>query len=197
MKQSAVIHILAGGTSRRMGTDKSMLKLAGKHLIDWIRMTAESVDCPVNLITKDLQTGKGPLAGIETGLNQSDASLHIFLSCDMPFVSHPTLKDLMSAAGESNGIVCMQMEHRRGFPIGIPHRFLPMVQAELKADRRSLYALFHHSETQAFQWSDEDRMEAYNINTPCEFETAQNWVAANGLCPPMVSRVAKMSRVIE
>jgi molybdopterin-guanine dinucleotide biosynthesis protein A len=195
MTPSTVIHILAGGSSRRMGTDKSLLKLDGKHLIDWVRLTAVALSSPVNLISKDLQPGKGPLAGIETGLRHSDADFHLFLSCDMPFVSVPTLKDLTINASKLNGIACMQMENRRGFPLVVPHRFLSMVQAELKADRRSLYALFHHEETQVFQWSDADSMEAFNINTPPEFETARGWVAANGIYPPVVSRVMGIIRV--
>jgi len=197
MSASTVVHILAGGGSRRMVTDKSCLELQGKSLLDWVRLTAEELGCQINLIRKDLQPGKGPLAGIETGLSHCHALLHLFLSCDMPFVSLPTLKDLMSTSTTTNGIVCMQMDELRGFPMVIPCRFLSMVRSELSADRRSLYALFHHPETQAFQWSEDDRMEAFNINTPSEFETARTWVKEHDLDTPVLKREGDLSSAEE
>ena len=196
MSVSTMIHILAGGGSRRMGTDKSCLELQGNPLLDWVRLTASELGCQINLIRKDLQPGKGPLAGIATGLSHCDALLHLFLSCDMPFVSVPTLKDLLSAATATNGIVCMQMDERRGFPLVIPCRFLSMVQSELSADRRSLYALFHHTETQAYKWSDDDRMEGFNINTPSEFETARAWAEEHALIAPVLRRKGKLSDIV-
>ena len=114
----------------------------------------------------------------------------------MPFVSLPTLKDLMSTATTTNGIVCMQMDERRGFPMVSPCRVLSRVQSELSADRRSLHALFHHPETQVFQWSEDDWMEAFNINTPSEFEAARNWVKEHDLDTPVLSRRANLSPVL-
>lgn len=193
MNSSTVIHILAGGTSRRMGSDKSALKLQNVTLLDWVVKTAGCLDCQVNVITKDLNPGKGPLAGIETGLCQyAAASMHVFLSCDMPLVSVSTLKDLLRVASDTSWIVCMEMESRRGFPLIVPASILSLVQSELKADRRSLYALFHHPKAQVFQWSRQDRMEAFNINTPSEFEAAQRWVIEHAISPPVLMRSSSL-----
>ena len=195
VNSSVAIHILAGGTSRRMGEDKSLLRLRGMTLLDWVRITAEALGHPVQVIRRALQPGKGPLAGIETGLNQSDAMVQLFLSCDMPLVSVPTLFDLIKAGEDSDGVACMEVNERRGFPLVIPRRLLPFIQSELQADRRSLYALFHHSECKVFRWQTADHMESFNINTPEEFEIARSWVADQDAAAPVTRRSRGLLRI--
>lgn len=80
--------------------------------------------------------------GIETGLMHSGSAFHLFLSCDMPFVSEQTLKDLIAITQDHQTVVCMEDKGRRGFPLVVPDHFLPLVKSQLDQGRRSLYSLF-------------------------------------------------------
>lgn len=95
--------ILAGGRSRRMGQNKALMKLDGVRVID--RMIAEFKHVSDKLILivnepdifKDVQAivftderpfkGKGPLAGLYTGLTRANGGACLVVACDMPFAS--------------------------------------------------------------------------------------------------------------
>lgn len=96
--------ILAGGRSSRLGRSKALQAIGGKTLIQWvidrlailsteiIIATAHGEEIPyssdVRLETvADIHPGKGPLAGIYSGLIASSSSRAIVVSCDTPFVS--------------------------------------------------------------------------------------------------------------
>lgn len=93
--------ILAGGKSSRMGTNKALLILDGKTVIERI---AEELSAAVDhliVVTnmpkeysflqlpmiKDRFLGRGPLAGIEAGLSLSTTEKNLIVACDMPFIS--------------------------------------------------------------------------------------------------------------
>jgi molybdopterin-guanine dinucleotide biosynthesis protein A len=96
--------ILAGGRSSRLGRNKSLQTVAGKTLIQWainrlailsteiIVATARGEEIPYssNISLKtvaDIHPGKGPLAGIYSGLIASSSPRAIVVSCDTPFLS--------------------------------------------------------------------------------------------------------------
>jgi molybdopterin-guanine dinucleotide biosynthesis protein A len=195
MDAPLIIHILAGGSSQRMGADKRHLLLQNVSMLDWCRLTAEGLGCPVNIIKEDQRQGHGPLGGIETGLMHSGSAFHLFLSCDMPFVSEQTLKDLIAITQDHQTVVCMEDKGRRGFPLVVPDHFLPLVKSQLDQGRRSLYSLFHHSESVVFCWKEEDRMESMNVNTQEEFSLAEHWVESRNLKPPVTFRHADLMRL--
>ncbi len=101
--------ILAGGKSRRMGSNKSFLKYGDitflEHQIaklgkifDEIIISANdaSVYASLNLpIVPDVMPEKGPLGGICAGLVRAK-SLHSFVvACDMPFIHERVILYLM------------------------------------------------------------------------------------------------------
>lgn len=65
MDAPLIIHILAGGSSQRMGADKRHLLLQNVSMLDWCRLTAEGLGCPVNIIKEDQRQGHGPLGGLK------------------------------------------------------------------------------------------------------------------------------------
>lgn len=195
MDTPLIIHILAGGTSRRMGADKRQLLLQGVAMLDWCRLTAEGLGFPVNVIKEDQRKGHGPLGGIETGVMHNQAACHMFLSCDMPFVSVQTLMDLIATIQDHQTVVCMEDKERRGFPLLVPGHFLPFIKNHLDEGRRSLYSLFYHTESVVFSWGKDDRMEAMNLNTQDEFNLAEHWVESMNLKPPVTSRHADLIKM--
>ena len=93
--------ILAGGKSSRMGTNKSLLKIGEKTIIERLRDLLQSMYKDVILITndpddykfldlsiyEDIFRHRGPLAGIHSGLKHSKTDLNFIISCDLPFMT--------------------------------------------------------------------------------------------------------------
>ncbi len=96
--------VLAGGKSSRLGRNKALQLVGGKSLIQWvidrlatvsaeiIIATAHGEEIPcssdVRLTTvADEYPGRGPLAGIYSGLIASPAPRAIVVGCDTPFLS--------------------------------------------------------------------------------------------------------------
>lgn len=112
--------ILAGGLSRRMGSDKAQLSLkpGGKTLLELVIEPVKSVVLPEDLIivankmpvfsqeaqlftvVADNFPGKGPLAGLEAGLNRTKQAYNFLLACDMPFLQVSLLRGMVARAGE-------------------------------------------------------------------------------------------------
>lgn len=98
--------ILAGGGSKRLKPNKLFLKLSGKSVIenlidnvkDYFEELLIATNFPhfynkLNLLTfSDKVKGKGPLAGIYTGLFYSRTYYNFFLAGDMPFVRSDLIK---------------------------------------------------------------------------------------------------------
>jgi molybdopterin-guanine dinucleotide biosynthesis protein A len=91
-------YVLAGGRSSRMGTDKALLQLAGKPLIERavekLRpicaevhiLSGDSVLEPYAPLVPDIHPGCGPIGGMEAALERSSHAWNLFLAVDMPFL---------------------------------------------------------------------------------------------------------------
>jgi molybdopterin-guanine dinucleotide biosynthesis protein A len=123
--EAVSVLILAGGRSRRMGRDKAWLDLNGQPLVahvaqralpladEVIFSTAEpdrfgelalSLGVPVQVVT-DEHPGAGPLAGIEAGLKAACHELVLAVATDMPFLSVPLLRFMLSRADGYDAVV--------------------------------------------------------------------------------------------
>ena len=101
--------ILSGGKSTRMGTNKSLLKIGDKTIIERLRDLLQSIFKDVILITnkpgdykflglptyEDIFRHRGPLAGIHSGLNHSKKNLNFIISCDLPFMTKEMINYLI------------------------------------------------------------------------------------------------------
>lgn len=102
--------ILAGGKSSRMGFDKSLIKYNDKSIIQIIFDVLDSVFTNIivisnsvanykflnTLIYSDYYVGKGPLAGIHSGLTNSLTKKNFIISCDLPFIDSKLIDYLIS-----------------------------------------------------------------------------------------------------
>jgi len=109
MKQKTTGIILSGGKSSRMDSDKGLLMLQGKPLIQYsievlkglcdeiiICANKQGYDTFGFPVIKDVYPDLGPIGGIYTGLLNSGSESNFVLSCDMPFISSQTLIYLLS-----------------------------------------------------------------------------------------------------
>ena len=110
--------VLAGGKSRRMGTEKGLLKVGGKHMIEYSIEVFEGICDQILIIENsdaynflgyevipDKIPKSGPMGGIYTGLLNSTNDLNLVLSCDMPFIRAELLNDLVRNSEEYDIVV--------------------------------------------------------------------------------------------
>ena len=96
MKATAII--MAGGKSKRMGRDKSMLLINGEPVIkhiyeqllphfDQVLVSSDNVSKYTFLgarVVPDEVTGKGPLIGIASAIRVSANDANFVIACDIP-----------------------------------------------------------------------------------------------------------------
>ena len=111
-------YVLAGGKSSRMGTDKALLKLAGRplawHAVTKLRRACADVQILSSRpelaefapLVPDMHEGCGPLGGLETALGHSWHEWNLFLPVDMPFLPSAFLDNWVRrvVAQENRGI---------------------------------------------------------------------------------------------
>ncbi|MEW6702640.1 MAG: molybdenum cofactor guanylyltransferase [Bacteroidota bacterium] len=102
--------ILSGGKSTRMGTNKSLLKLGDKTVIERIVDLMNPLFGRVILSTnnfdeygfldlemfEDIYNGFGPIGGIHSGLLHSQTEKNFIISCDIPLISAGIIKFLVN-----------------------------------------------------------------------------------------------------
>lgn len=104
-------YVLAGGESRRMGQDKALLEKGGEPVIlERVAVVTEAVgNCaivaPVGRyedlgvpVLADRWPGQGPLGGIVTALEASDAEWSLILAVDMLSVTPEFLAGILAEA---------------------------------------------------------------------------------------------------
>ncbi len=118
--------ILSGGKSKRMGVNKSLLMIENKTIIEIVCNIMSNLFSELLLITnepelykflrlktfKDIFPGKGPLAGIHSGLVHSKTQKNFILSCDMPLITVDMIntiinfkKDSFITVAKANGYI--------------------------------------------------------------------------------------------
>ena len=111
--------ILAGGKSSRMGTDKGLLQLCGKHIVGYaiealsgicnriiISSTSDAYQSLGYEVIADEIPGIGPMGGVYSALKESKTEKNLILSCDLPFVSKELLEHILS--------------HGEGYQVAVP-----------------------------------------------------------------------------
>jgi len=117
-KSEIEVFVLAGGKSRRMGSDKGLVNFKGEPMILHILRVLEKLNMPTSIISgnkgymkfgkpvyKDLIPDKGPLGGLYTALEFSSSPMLILLACDMPSINSESLNKLIELATSGKIVV--------------------------------------------------------------------------------------------
>ena len=121
LREKVTAIIMAGGDSRRMGTDKSMLAVNGRPLIqricEQLRDSFSQVLISANdagkfaflglAVVPDRVPGQGPLMGIASSLNASDNELNFVVACDIPQIELRLVRRMISEAAESGADIVL------------------------------------------------------------------------------------------
>ena len=181
--------ILAGGASRRMGTDKAFLNLGGVALIGRVVGLLRTVFSDIIIVTnKPYAFGKfgtvivtdafdceGPLTGIYSGLSHARDEYGFVVACDMPFLN-PSLISFMAECAVGHEAVVPFLDGRYE-PLHAVYRktLLPAVRDRIETGKRRIQDLFQETAVLRVTEADVDRFDAAhrsfrNLNTPEEFE---------------------------
>lgn len=156
----AVGFVLAGGQSRRMGTDKALVELGGETLIARAIGILKSAGFPVSIagapsgvrsrleayapLIPDIEPGRGPLAGICAALRSTPAPLAVFLPVDVPLLPASLLLYLVRHARITSMAVTLASVNAapQTFPAVIARDALPVLERELALGRLGCLAAF-------------------------------------------------------
>jgi len=183
LREEASALLLAGGGSRRMGRDKSMLSINGRPMIEHIYRQLEPnfrevlISCSEAgkysflgaRMIPDQIPGQGPLMGIATTLKAAGCELVAVVSCDTPDVRMPLLRRMLRAAEGHDGVVpCWQ--GGRVEPLFAVYRkgILPVAGQVLAEGRRRVDAIYPQCNILTLNLEDEAPLQ--NINTVEDFE---------------------------
>jgi molybdenum cofactor guanylyltransferase len=110
--------ILAGGQSSRMGTDKAMLQIDGKTLMERAIEICKPICHEILISSNNPKHGNfgftvvsdeikncGPMGGVYSCLNKSETDWNLMLSVDSVFVPNDFIKFLISKTGVVDAVV--------------------------------------------------------------------------------------------
>lgn len=124
--EPAAAIIIAGGASRRMGYDKSLIPIAGKpmiahiyqQLLPYFRQILISSNDPTKFtflnapVVVDKEPGVGPLMGIVCGVESSPYDLNFVVACDIPDIDIPLMRTMLTASVGYDCVIPQSGEHQ-------------------------------------------------------------------------------------
>jgi molybdopterin-guanine dinucleotide biosynthesis protein A len=191
--------ILAGGQSRRLGIDKSLLEVEGQPLLDRTVQTLatlsddlvvvtneaaryRSLDLRVRFVPDD-QRGMGALMGVYSGLRAARHGYALAVACDMPFLSLPLLR-YMATLTEGYDVVIPRLT---GLVEPLHSIYgkacLPFMAELLDQSRRKITSFFpqvrvRYVEDQELATFDPSHLSFVNVNTPEDWDTVQRLLSS-------------------
>ncbi|OGT00795.1 MAG: hypothetical protein A3F73_00215 [Gallionellales bacterium RIFCSPLOWO2_12_FULL_59_22] len=185
--------IMAGGDSRRMGTDKASLLFGGQTLLQSViatmrhlfpdvivsvRQPRDGIDLPQ---VCDEQPNGGPLAGLAASLEQINTPWAFMVACDMPFVAPEVVEILAKYRLQHQAVVPVVHGHPQPLAAFYAVNCLAPLRASLAAQQNSVRGLLKQLDV---RYVDEAEMLAadpllhsfFDLDTPQDVEAAMNRV---------------------
>ncbi len=188
--------VLAGGRGKRLGGDKATVEIAaGETLlrrsvtlveplsddIIVVRRPEQRLEAPGARVITDRAPFEGPLAGILAGLEAAREEWALVVACDMPFLSIPLLRYLLTLR-PGYDVVVPQLEVGMEPLHALYHRrAAPAVRAALERGERRLISFYRALRVRTVPVDelapyDRDGRTFFNINTPEDLEQARAWL---------------------
>jgi molybdopterin-guanine dinucleotide biosynthesis protein A len=147
--------LLAGGQSRRFGSNKALARLGDGRLIErparvlaelfthrlLITNTPELYEFLGWPMTPDLAPGGGPLAGIEAALSRAATPCIFVAGCDMPHLDRALITHLCSLAPGYDAVIPLTVKGWEPLHGVYAKTALPIISAALAAGTRKLQAV--------------------------------------------------------
>jgi molybdenum cofactor guanylyltransferase len=184
--------ILAGGKSRRMGTDKALLSVGREAMIERAAAELDKVCAEVLIsgcgeetgrrlglkVVPDLIKGMGPLSGIHAALLAAQSEKCLVVPCDMPFLS-AELAEVMIRQSEGYDVAVPQHgDYLQPLFAVYDKSCIQAIEEALRNNRHKVVDFYprmrvnYVSETILQAAADIDTV-FFNVNTPLELEKAR------------------------
>jgi molybdopterin-guanine dinucleotide biosynthesis protein A len=193
MAGSVSVAILAGGQSSRMGTNKALVRVGGKPIVERIVERVRPLSDDLILVTNrpeayawiglptfgDLVPNKGPLGGLYSALSAAQGPHTLVVSCDQPFLNVDLLRYLIELREGFDVVVPLAPD---GYPQSMHAVYgkacLDPIRAKLDADRLKVIGFFgevtvREVPAEEIAAIDPDRLSFVNINTPEDLAEAE------------------------
>ena len=180
------VAILAGGESRRMGTDKAGLEIGGTTLLERTARLALAVNLPVLVMGRarpddwllpevsflaDAEAGLGPVGGLATALRHSQTAV-LALACDLPLLMPDAVQWLISRAKlqfAPSGLVALNSGQQEPLFSVYDVSCLPLIEVRLAAGQHSLRGVIKAGNFAFADAPDWVAAQLANANTPEEW----------------------------
>ncbi len=180
MRDAPSAYILAGGRSRRFGSNKARALLDGTPLILHVAQALEPIVQDVTVISTmngaygdlrlrtiaDRRPDQGPLAGLERALlDREEPSWVLLVACDWVGLRASWLDTLWRARKPDHDAVAFRGNHWEPLFALYHTNILPQVQHSLTAGRRAMQTLLDEAISVALPLPN-DWLKARQVNTP-------------------------------
>ena len=182
--------ILAGGASRRMGTDKSQLLIDRQTFTERISVTLLTLTDSVTIVGRQEESSNlpsvadvypqwGALGGLHAALAACKREWAIVAACDLPFVTAELFSSLAALRLDHEAVVPIQIDGRPQ-PLAALYRVDPCRQRAtelIEAGRRRPLDLLEAVKTRWVPFDEIRNLEQsekffVNINTPSDYYEA-------------------------
>jgi molybdopterin-guanine dinucleotide biosynthesis protein A len=175
-----------------MGTDKGLVALAGKplvqHIVDRLDGLADEVLITTNkpdayaafgvLTAPDADPGAGALAGLLTALDAARGEVVLVVACDMPFVSRRLAEHMLRLAIDAEAVVPKDGEEFEPLFAVYRRACIEPIRRALDAGQRRVISFFPDvrlrvvdvDEARSIEPDDES---FFNVNTPADLAEAE------------------------
>lgn len=192
MQEQAGAIILAGGRSRRMGTNKALLRLepGGPTLIEKVSQVLGEVTSEIILVTNQPELYEmlglemvldnypvgASLAGLEAGLAAAKPKFNLVVACDMPYLKPNLLRFLLEEPRDFEALVPRDRDGQLETLCAVYSKScLPPIRAGLEKGQFKLAGWLDQVNTRYLPVEQLEKLDVelnsfVNLNTPEEFQ---------------------------
>ncbi len=184
--------VMAGGQSLRMGTDKALVELQGRtlveHAISLLAKFTSSIVISSNNeklgifgfpVIEDAYSHIGPVSGLYSALNASPSDVNIVLPCDTPCVDVSLYQTVLESASRFEAVVAGTSDGLIEPLIGFYHRSVShILKEQIVQGNYKLHSALERMNARIEMFA--DKRIFLNINTRSDLITASG-PAYNGV----------------
>lgn len=195
--------VVTGGSSTRMGTDKALVEVAGRRMIDHV------IDAMLDLVDEVVISGpdhlgtgmlaipdmpgaaSGPLSGLAAAMDEvADTDEVLLVAVDQPLLRPATVVSLLELADGERAVIPFD-QFRQVTCAVYPAGWRDEIRHEAVVVQGSLQTLLDHVpylEVAPADWRawGEDGRSWFSVDTPEAVDAAEDWVAT-GVPPQRVT----------
>ncbi len=195
--------ILAGGDSKRMGTNKAFLTLDGKPLVELVFRKLESIFDEILIVTDRVEEfrylngkivsdilhvgEKNALRGIHSGLFHASSQACFFIGCDMPFISRSLIGHMSKHALNYDAVIPCVGGYFQPLFAFYNRGILDLIASFLEEKNFKVTAFYSEIKIREIDEKtitsyDPEMISFFNINTPLDYEKAKKLYSGRKSC---------------